>query len=150
MRRSHPRLDRAEGMFRRPTTHPHPVRIPIEPGLHPLKNGFVFPARDPALRAGRALRFQCTALAGGGPIAAQHLGIFLAREAKSEPLAGRAAIDVLGSDIDKVLIAETARGLGARGKRLRQGGRDAGLLASLPPNIDGRPSIPLRRAQEQS
>ena len=43
VRRSHPRLYRAEGMLHSLAAHAHLVRVPIEPRLHGLKDGFVLP-----------------------------------------------------------------------------------------------------------
>jgi hypothetical protein len=43
VRRSHPRLYRAEGMLHSLTAYTHLIRIPVEPRLHGLKNGFVLP-----------------------------------------------------------------------------------------------------------
>lgn len=44
VRRSHPRLYCAEGMLHSLAAHSHLVRVPIEPRLHGLKDGFVLPA----------------------------------------------------------------------------------------------------------
>ena len=60
-------------MLDRLAAYAHLVRIPIEPRLHGLKDGFMFPARYPPLFACRALDLQCAALACGGPIAPQCL-----------------------------------------------------------------------------
>src|SRR5467141_2591957 len=43
VRRSHPRLYRAEGMLVSLAAHAHLVRISIEPRLHGLEDGFVLP-----------------------------------------------------------------------------------------------------------
>jgi hypothetical protein len=71
VRRSHPRLYRAEGMLHCLAAHAHLVRVPIEPRLHCLKDGFVLPTRDPALFACCALALQRARMTGGGPIATQ-------------------------------------------------------------------------------
>jgi hypothetical protein len=44
VRRSHPRLYRAEWMLDSLAAHAHLVWVPIEPRLHGLKDGFVFPS----------------------------------------------------------------------------------------------------------
>src|SRR6478672_3633790 len=44
VRRSHPRLYRAEWMLDRLPAYAHLVRVPIEPRLHRLKDSFVLPA----------------------------------------------------------------------------------------------------------
>jgi hypothetical protein len=44
VRRSHPRLYGAEGMLNGLAAQAHLIRIPIEPRLHGLKDGFVLPA----------------------------------------------------------------------------------------------------------
>src|SRR5204862_3913607 len=43
VRRSHPRLYRAEGVLDSLAAYAHLIWIPIEPGLHGLKDGFVLP-----------------------------------------------------------------------------------------------------------
>src|SRR5882724_2379339 len=47
VRRSHPRLYRAEWMLDGLATKAHFRRVSIEPRLHGLKDGFVLPTRDP-------------------------------------------------------------------------------------------------------
>jgi hypothetical protein len=42
--RSRPRLYRAEGMLDSLAAHAHLVWVPIKPGLHGRKDGFVLPA----------------------------------------------------------------------------------------------------------
>jgi len=44
VRRSHPRLYRAEWMLDRLASYAHLVRVPIESRLHRLEDGFVLPA----------------------------------------------------------------------------------------------------------
>ena len=44
VRRSHPRLDRAEGLLDSLAAYTHLVRVPIKPCLYGLKDGFVLPA----------------------------------------------------------------------------------------------------------
>src|SRR6266481_7232441 len=147
VRRSHPRLYRAEGMLHSLAAHTHLVRIAIEPRLHGLEDGFVFPTRDPALLASRALALQRARLTGGRPIAAQCLAVLLVCITIGQPLTGGTKIDIVLGDIDEVLLAEPPFGLGTRGHRLREIDRYAGLLtghnlfASVIPaignNLDG-------------
>src|SRR5260221_9732432 len=72
VRRSHPRLYRAEGMLHSLAAHAHLVRISIEPRLHGLEDGFVFPTRDSVLSTCRALALQRARLTGGCPIQGQY------------------------------------------------------------------------------
>ena len=58
VRRSHPRFYGAEGVLDSLAAHPHLARIPIEPRLHGLKDGFVLPACYPPLFARCALALQ--------------------------------------------------------------------------------------------
>jgi hypothetical protein len=44
VRRSHPRLYRAEGVLDSLAAQAHLVRVPVEPRLHSLKDGFVLPS----------------------------------------------------------------------------------------------------------
>jgi hypothetical protein len=81
VRRSHPRLYRAEGMLHTLAAHAHLVRISIEPRLHGLKDSFVLPARDPALLTRRARALQRASLTGARPIAARCLAVFFVRTA---------------------------------------------------------------------
>jgi hypothetical protein len=76
MRRSHPRLYRAEWMLDGLAAHAHLVWAPIKPRLHGLKDGLVLPARYPPLFTRCALALQRAALACVGPIALQCLAVF--------------------------------------------------------------------------
>jgi len=119
VRGSHPRLDGPERVLHGLAAHSHFLRVAVEPVLHSLKNGLVLPPRYPALLARRALSLQGARLTCCGPVAAQHLASFLGREPIGQPLAGRTAIDIVGRNVDEVLLAETARRQGARSHRLR-------------------------------
>src|ERR1700678_101114 len=99
--------------------HTHLVRVAVEPVLHSLKNGLVLPPRYPALLAGRALSFQGARRASRRPVAVQYLASFLGCEPIGQPLGGGTAIDIVRRKVDEVLLAETARRLGARSHRLR-------------------------------
>ena len=77
VRRSHPRLYRAEGVLDSLAAYAHLIRVSIEPRLHGLKNGFVLPTCDPPLFACRALALQRARLTGDGPIAMQCLAVLL-------------------------------------------------------------------------
>jgi hypothetical protein len=57
--------------------------------------------------------------------------IFYAGKTIGERLSSGTAIDILGRDIDEVLLAEAPFRFGARGLRLGQRNRDTGLLTGL-------------------
>src|SRR6516165_10504650 len=78
--------------------------------------------------ASRALSLECAVLASGGPVAAQHSAMLLNGEAIRQPFTSRTAVDVLGRNIDEVLLAKTTCGFCARGQRFRQCHRDASFL----------------------
>src|SRR6266481_8102347 len=101
VRRSHPRRYRAEGMLHSLAAHAHLVWISIEPRLHGLEDGFVFPTRDPALPTRRALALQRARLTGGRPIAAQCLAVLLVCITIGQPLTGGTTIDIVLGDIDE-------------------------------------------------
>src|ERR1700730_5674719 len=126
---THPALDGAEGMLHCRTPRCHFFWMLIETRLHSLKHYLVFPTCDAPLGTGRTLCFQCAGLARTRPIAPHHFAIFFARKAIGQPLTSWTNINIVGRDIDKVLLAETARRLGTRSQRLRQRDSDAGLLA---------------------
>src|SRR5260370_10880765 len=112
MRRSHPRLYRAEGMLHSLAAHAHLVRISIEPRLHGLEDGFVFPTRDPALPTRRALALQRTRLTGGRPIAAQYLAVLLVCITIGQPLTGGAKVENRLRDLDEVPLGQPPLCLG--------------------------------------
>src|SRR5512135_1477909 len=91
----------------------HGFGILIEPPLHGFDHVLMLPACDPALLARRAAVLERTGPACVGPIAAQVQAVFDAREAVLQPLAGRAAIDILLGQIGEVLLSEATIGLGA-------------------------------------
>ena len=62
--RPHPELERTEDMFNGTPPLFHLSWVPVQAILHRIQDTFVFPAPDPALLAGGALRFQRTLLAG--------------------------------------------------------------------------------------
>ena len=116
-------------MLRSLTAQGHLVGVPVKPLLNFLQHGFMLPSRDAPLGAGRALSLQRAGLASARPIAAQRLAVLFAGVAIGQPLAGRTEIDVFVRDIDKVLLAEAAVRVEARGHRLRQRDSVTGLLA---------------------
>src|SRR5205814_6707308 len=116
-------------MLDRLAAYAHLVRIPIEPRLHGLTDGFMFPARYPPLFACRALGLQCAALACGGPIAPQCLAFLFIGVAIGSLLTRGTKIRVVRGDIDEVLLAKATFGVDARGHWLRQIDRDTGFLA---------------------
>ena len=123
---AHPGLDGAERVLDRLAPLSHGLRVLIEPLLDSLEHMLVLPAADPALFARGALRLQGAGRADGCPIAAQGQAVFFACEAIGETRPGRTDIDVLIGDVAKVLFAEPALRLGARGQRLRQRDDDLG------------------------
>src|SRR4029434_6733311 len=101
----------------------------IKPLLHSLKQMLMLPSRNPPLWPCRALRFEGAFLTGCGPVAPQHLAVFLARKAIWQPLPSWTAIGVFLRQIGKVLLTEAPLRFGARRQRLGQGHGDAGLVA---------------------
>src|SRR5260370_18939770 len=104
MLRSHPRLYRAEGMLHSLAAHAHLVRISIEPRLHGLEDGFVFPTRDPALPTRRALSLHRARLTGSGPRPAQCLAVLLVFITIGQPLTGGAKKRIRLPRIEPVLL----------------------------------------------
>jgi hypothetical protein len=100
--RTHPSLDRSEWMLNR-----------LPPLLHGFEHMLMLPSRDPSLRPGGALRLERAIRARRRPVASQLFSILLVRVSVREAFAGRAAINVLIGQIDKVLLAEAALRLGA-------------------------------------
>jgi hypothetical protein len=72
VRRPHPHLQRAEGMFRRLATLAHGLGVLVETLLYGLQYMLVLPARDPSLLASGAAAFDSATLTGVGPVAAQN------------------------------------------------------------------------------
>src|SRR3974377_534307 len=70
VRRTHPHLERAEGMLGRLAAHAHCLRISTETLLHRFKQVLMFPSRDAPLRTRRTSRFERAAWTCGRPIAA--------------------------------------------------------------------------------
>src|SRR5262245_59643025 len=122
----------------------HGVRILVEPFLHGLDNPLVLPPRDATLFSRRALSFDWAGMARIGPITAKFLAVFLSRKTVREFLTRRAHIDVLLRLIDKILLAEPARRLGAGCHRFRQRHGDAGVVTGGFRTPARRPSCVLR------
>src|ERR1700677_2370139 len=93
-------------MLDRLPTLPHGLGVPVEATLHRFQHVLMFPARDPALLAGCAVRFQRTVAACIGPIAPEPLPVLFVGVVVAQLLAGRTAIHILVAEIDKVLFAE--------------------------------------------
>src|SRR5262249_5001731 len=110
---SHRGLERAEGVLDGGSADAHGVGPPVQPLLHGVDHGLMFPALDPALTAARALLLERTVGAPGGPVGVQRLAVLDRAEAARQPLAGRTAIDVSIGQVDEVLLAEASLGLGA-------------------------------------
>src|SRR5262245_65482737 len=115
-------------MLCRLTTQGHLIGVLIEPLLNLLQHILVLPTRDAPLGASRALNLECAVPASGGPVAAQHSAMLLNGEAIRQPFTCRTAVDVLGRNIDQVLLAKTTCSFCARGQRFRQFHRDASFL----------------------
>src|SRR6476659_6076210 len=107
----------------------HGLGVCIKAPLHGLEQMLMLPSRNPPLWPGRAFRFERASLTGCGPVAPQHLAVFLVRIAVRQSLPSWTAIGVFLRQIDKVLLTEAPLRFGARRLRLGQSYRDAGLVA---------------------
>ena len=107
-------------MLDRLATLAHCLRIGIETLLHGFEHVLVLPSLNTPLIRFRALRLEWAVAARPCPIMAQRSAALLVRVAIGQLLTRRTAIDILGRQIDEVLLAETAICLRARGHRLRQ------------------------------
>jgi len=85
----------AEWMFDRLPTLAHGFWVCIKPLLHGLEQLLVIPSCNSPLWPRRALRFERTILTGRGPVAPQHLAVFFACVAISQPLPSWTAVGVL-------------------------------------------------------
>jgi len=128
VRRSHPHLQRAEGMFDRLATLAHGLRVLVETFLYGLEYMLMLPARDAPLRAGRAAMLERAVAARIRPIAPQLLRVLLIRVVVLQLFTSRTAIHILVAEIDKVLLAETTLCLNARGYRFRKRYGNAGFV----------------------
>src|SRR4051812_20330367 len=107
------------------------MRLPVQPALHGLEDIFVLPAGDAPLFGRRALGLERAALAAGQvPVAVQREALLDARHAAGERFACGAAVGVLLADVDEVLLAEAAVGLGPGGQRPGDVRRGPGLFAA--------------------
>ena len=131
VRRAHAHLQCAERMLDRLAPRAHGLGVLVEPLLHRLDHLLVLPAGDPPLWAFRACRLERTGSARICPIPAHVLAVFHGCHSIGELLPGRAAINILISQINKILLAETAFRFGTGCHRLRQRHGDAGVLARL-------------------
>src|SRR3979409_1748923 len=111
------------------TAHAHRLRVLIEPLLYRFAHGLGLPSSASPLGSCRTPGFERAARACGRPVAAQRLAVLLVRITIGQLLARRAAIDILGRQINEILLAETAIRLRARCHRLRQRHRNVSLLA---------------------
>jgi hypothetical protein len=80
----------------------------VEPALHGFENVLMFPSANPSFLAGGAGGLDCTALAGVGLVATQDQSVFLGRVAVGELLTGRTNVNILGSHIAEILLAEAS------------------------------------------
>jgi len=113
VRIAHPVFDRAERMLNGFAPLAHLLWMLVKPLLDGLKNMLVLPAGNPAFLARGTLILDDAALTDIGPVAAQDQSVFLVCEMVDQALTGRANIDILISQIDKVLFSEPALGLDA-------------------------------------
>ena len=75
VRRPHPHLERAKGMFGGLATLAHGLRILVEALLDGIQDMLMLPAGDASLHAGRAATLERTVAACIGPIAPQLLPV---------------------------------------------------------------------------
>ena len=87
------------------------------------------PALDAPLIAGRAAFLQRAGATGLGQIDSHIQIVLLCGEVIGEHLASRAAIGILFGEINKIILAKAAIGLGASCLRLGQGHGDTCLFA---------------------
>ena len=127
-KRTHPRLDGAEGMLNRLAAQRDFGWIIVEPLLDALKNVLVLPASDAALLAWGAPVLDRAAHAVIRPIVSQRPTGFLVRVVIREPLAGRAEVGIHFGVIYEVspIKAPVCRSTGR--SRFGDGDGDTGLL----------------------
>src|SRR5450432_644758 len=89
----------------------------------------MFPARDAPVAARRALRFERALGASRGPVLVQGHPVLDGSKALDGPLAGRAAVLIVGGDVNKVAFVEATVGLAVGGQRLGHQRYHAGLVA---------------------
>src|SRR5215475_11576509 len=104
--RSHAGLHGAERMLDCLATLAHRLWVCIKALLHGFEQILVLPPCNPPLWPWRALRFERTSLTGCGPVAPQHLAVFLVRITIRQSLPSWTAIGVLLRQISEVLLAE--------------------------------------------
>jgi hypothetical protein len=119
VRRPHPHLQRAKGMFGRLATLAHGLRVLVEALLYRLQHMLMLPAGDASLHAGRAAALERAVAARIRPIAPQPLPVLLVRVV-FQLFAGWTAIHILVAEVDEVLLAEATLCLNARGYRFRK------------------------------
>ena len=85
--------------------HTHGLRVLIEPLGHGLDDVFVFPAFDAALVGCCALILERACAAPLRQADPHFLAIFISGEMMLQLLAGRAAIDIVLGQIDKIRFA---------------------------------------------
>ena len=132
VRMAHPAFDGSERMLDRfAAMLKHLLRVFVERASgQPRETCSCCQRGNPALLVRGALILDRAGVAGGGPIAMQRQALFPVCEAPDEALAGGTTIDIVFSDVDKVLLAKPALGLtDARGLRFGQGDRNVGFFA---------------------
>src|SRR5260370_37994564 len=110
-------------------SHTHGVWYMIEPRLRGLDDVFEYPAFDAALVGRCALILEPACAARLGQVNPHFLAIFISGEVVRQLLAGRAAIDIVLGQINKIRFPKTACRLGARGLLLGYRDRDPRLFA---------------------
>src|SRR5271170_3333897 len=98
--------------------HTHGLWVLIEPRLRGLDSMFMFPALDTALVRCCALILERACAALLRQVNPHFMAIFISGEVVRQLLAGRAAIDIFHSQIDKIRFPKAACRLGSRGLRL--------------------------------
>ena len=109
----HPQLDCPERMFGGLAAHAHNLRVSIQPRLHPLEDGFVFPTPDPPFFSGGTLRLHRASRAYRAPIAVQSHSVLDRCVVFDQPLTRRAAVLIVLSDVNEVFLTEPAFGFAA-------------------------------------
>src|SRR5262245_66348701 len=116
-------------MLNRLAPLPHGLWVLIETLLDLFQHVLMLPACDSTLHSGRAAMLERAVATCIRPVAPQLQPILLVRVVVFKLLAGRTAIDILVSEINEVLLAETALCLNAGCHRLWKRHNDARLVA---------------------
>src|ERR1700685_985574 len=107
----------------------HLLRMFVKPTLNGFENVLMLPSCDPSLLCSGTAMFDGAALTGIGPVSAYNHSILFGGVVVGEPLSGGTNINVLFSQIAKVLFAKTSFRLCIRRHRLWQRDRDTRPVA---------------------